>query len=537
MTSPRTSNRLVTLALSLLLAAAAALAPAARADDFVDKVNAAFKGIPDSKRSDLVVLPALAAMDKPPAVLGTQEHAGLLFDKGPGWTECADWAQKPAQKAVLEAIAKVTQEEDRLQAYVFAQPYGVDGVSLDLVQKEMYTEIGSDALLAAARHLYMPALENAGILCNVEASRLLAAGDAPAAITVMTNWLFFCRQMADRPFLKEKKWAMESMRTSLERIRDLAFVDFRAEKHSMDVAKVKEFIRRLRGEVTLKKDDKKEDLPGFLALDRLTIPEGDFIAREQLINIIMEVNGGTKPATFATTMARVASVERPLRLFSDAAYWEQIRTGHKGYRETLNMLRGLHDDWGKRWQLSAFDRLQQTFTDYKKSVRNNPKYAVLQMGLADAESLFPLRTQLRAEAGGTRMGIAAYGSFIRQKVLPRSLASLRPEFFETPLDTDPYSQKKPPTDLLYFIPVLDTPRGPNGEEVPYVVTFWPDSRPSFQYPGGKNNFVIYSVGPDGEPTKCLNVTQAREHIKGDYLLWPPTLSVYRQYDLERNQLK
>lgn len=503
-------------------------AAVARADEFTDRVNAAFKSIPEDKRSDLVLLPLLPAMDPPPAVLTSQARAALFGNKGPGWTESADWAQKPAQKAVLEALEKITKEEDRLKAFAFAQPYGVeamgsDSKSIDLVTKGMYTELGEPPLLAAAQHKYMAALENVGILAHIEATRLLEAGDGAAALKVMTNWLFFARQMADRPFIEEKKWGMETMRLAMMRLRDIIYQDMRAEKHTIEPTKLRELVTRLR------------ERRGYLMLDRITLPEADFIAYEQLLAKVMKPGGGADPAVFGETMARVSATNRPLQLFSWSAYWDGVREGQANQREYADMLAAIRGDWTKRWQLSPFDRLVNTVTDYRRKVQTSPKYSILNEPFKDYDGLFSLRQQLRTELGGTRMSAAPYAYMLRQKTFPKGLEATRPEFIDV-IDKDPYSKQN--FDLTFFVPIRDTARPEDSANQPFVMKLYPpDPNPTFEVPLGSDVFVIYSVGPDDVRGFARFATQTRTGIPGDYLIFPPPISLYRQRLLEQNQLK
>ena len=512
---------------SLLLVACGLLSLAAtlgaRADEFIDRVNAAFKGVPADKRSDEVILPLLAKMDRPPAVLKTQARAALLGSKGPGWSECADWAQKPAQHAIIEALDKVTKEDDRLKAYVFAQPYGTDGVSVDMVAAQLYTELGDPPLLAAARHLYMPALESMGILAQVEASRLEDAGDPAGALKVMTDWIFFCRQIADRQFLKEKRWAMESIRLSLERLRDIAFLDFRAEKHALAPTNTRDDANRLRSS------------KGFLAIDRITLPEGDFVARDQLLARIMIEAGGANEQTFGPTLARVAASDHPLQLFGAAAFWDSVRSGQANTRDTKAALAGIREDYQMRWNLPPFDRVLGTTSYYRRSVAPSSALASLHLGLEDIEDLLLLRRIVRTEAAGTRMALGVYGYLLRQKTLPKTLAALRPDFVGD-IDKDPYSRNN--LDIQFFVPVRDTPKGPNGEDLPITIQlFPPEPYEKFQIKLGADQFVIYSIGPDEDKGWAAYATQERTGVAGDYLLFPPTLSLFRQRLIETNQLK
>jgi hypothetical protein len=67
----------------------------------------------------------------------TQQRAALLGDKGDNFPIWAEWAKKPAQKAVLDKLAEVTKEEDRLKAFGFAQPYGTEGVSVEMISENV----------------------------------------------------------------------------------------------------------------------------------------------------------------------------------------------------------------------------------------------------------------------------------------------------------------------------------------------------------------------------------------------------------------
>ncbi len=529
MTHSRPVGRLFGGALLIAAAAGSLLAPLARADEFTDRVNKLVSDpdhpISDKVRTDVVLLPLLAAMDKPPAVLRSQDRAALLGSEGPGWTECAEWAQKPAQKAIIEALDKVTKEEDRLKAFAFAQPYGVDSkdVDVNLIAKGMYTDLGEPPLVGAARHLYMPAMENAGILAHVEASRLTAAGDASGAMKVMVDWLFVCRQMADRPMILEKKWAMESMLVALERVRDIVYQDLIAEKHTTDPTSLR------------KVNDRLKERKGFLQLDKIRLPEGDFIGREQLVRKIMGPNNEPSEATFAPMMARASATQRPLKIFSAAAYWETARAGHAGERETLKMLKGIHDDWARRWELPVFDKYVATATDYRKFVQTTTKFAALNEVFNDMDILLALRQQLRVELGGTRMCIGPYAYMLRQKHMPTNLAATRPEFIDA-VDKDPYSAKG--FDLQFFVPMRDTKKDNLGQPKPYSISLYPAApNPEFKRDLNDTVYVIYSVGPDGASDMASLATQTRTGVKGDYLLFPPTMSLFRQRFVEKGELK
>lgn len=499
----------------------------ARADAYKDRVNQTFRGVAADKRSDAVLLPLLAKLDPAPSTIRTQRDAALHAAEGPGWSDAEAWAQKPAQTAVIDALASITKEEDRSKAHAFAQLYGADIADLDLVSQGLYSELGEPELLAAARHLYLPAIERAGMLVHVEASRLTEAGKTEPAIKLLTDWVFFCRQIADRPFLREKRWGMENMRLGLERIRDVVHTDMRAGKRGMDAERVLDLNKRLR------------DVRGFLAIDRIRMPEADFIAKEQLISGIMGADGKPSADTFGPLLARAASSERPLRLFSAAAFWDGVRSAHADRKKTLDILAASQADWSKRWELKAFDPILVSAGTFRRRIATTPEFTALQVGLSDVDGLFALREELRVEAAGTRATLGVYGFWLKFRNLPPGLPSVRPDFVQS-VDSDTFSRTT--KNLEFFVPMRDTPKGSDGSPQEHkMIVQSPSGLATFTVPLRDDIFVMYSVGPDDANGNALRATQSYRaklgEPSGDYVLFPPMISLERQRLLDLNQLK
>lgn len=507
----------------VVIAAAMAMnTAAARADDFVDQVNAPFKQIAKDKRSDLIVLPVLAKMQPAPAMLKSQAHTALLGTEGPGWEERVAWATAPTQKAALDVLVKTTGELDHRKAMVFAQPYGVEGVDLDMVSAGLYTELGETPTLAGATFGYMKALEQWGILIHTEASRLAKEGDPNAAMELLVEWALFTRQFADRAFLVEKTWGVESMSLALERIRDIAYQDYRASAHKVDADRVSKALKRI-------------PPGGILALDRLTLPDGDFIARRQLLNRVLKKGGGVDPVSFGPTMAKINSVDRPLRVFSASAYWNSVGAAHSPYSDTDRNLTGMWEDWKKRWALSPFDQVQQTKSDYVLKVKGRPNFAVLNFSMDSMDQLFNLRERARVEIAGTRMSLAVYAYQLLQKAPPPALNSTRP-LIVPQLDLDPYNSRK--HDLGYLLIGRDNPKEADGSPKAYPIRVYPpEPYPNFQVNVQPGEFVLYSVGPNNLSEGIQNATQGRLGVSGDFLLWPPAIALYRQRAEDTNQLR
>ncbi|MCC6661739.1 MAG: hypothetical protein IT437_12735 [Phycisphaerales bacterium] len=524
--------RLALRILTPVMIAAVAVQPA-HADDYVDRANALYAPIRADHRSDLVLLPLVAKMDPPPAAVDTPTKAEMLPAGSSAWSAAAAWAQAPNQQAVLKAIDQVTAEENPVEAMAFGQPYGVDAVAsapggVDLVQAGLYTELGDPPMLAAAKFQDLPALDRAACLVHVEATRLAADGQPGAAMQLVTDWLFFSRQMVDRAFYHEAKWGMEHFITSLDRLRDIAYTDSKAAKPALtidDIAAIQERIRE----------------NGYLRLDRAQFPAGNRIAAEQVVARVYSQQG-PNPDTFAATMARLASTEHPLRLFSEAAKWEQLAQQSADTRDVTEQLARTYDDWSSRWQLSPFDPLVAVPTAYDKL--SPGRFAVLRAALPDMGDLWSLRQVMEAQLVGTRdaLGLAAFRQANHN--LPLTLSALRPRYVRD-IGSDPFNPTgranggQPP--MQFFVPIRDTRArfGPRETPRPHEINvFTPGGEANFRAPVGEDQFVLYSVGPNGRAEWADNATgvPVKDSI-GDILFWPPFISLYREELVNRGTLK
>ncbi len=497
-----------------LAAACIAVSPVL-ADEFVDRVNAQLvpTNIPQDKRSDLVILPLLAKMADPPEAFATQQKAALLPATNPEFAAAAEWAQGETQKPLFDALDKVTKEDDYRKAFVFAQPYGVDAVAdqMELVQAGLYTEL-PDGLLIMAEFGYLDKLEKLGILVHVEATRLAADGKVEEALHLLREWVLFTRQFADRPFLKEKLWALGSMKLGVERIRDVVYQDFRAQSHVLGARFLTDYLKKMKLERS------------YFDLDRLEWPMGDRGAQDQLISRTIERGGDPDAAQFAAVLSKVDAQDSPLRRFSSAAYWDRLRGRHQGWDDTQQMSAGIFRDFAKRWSLSPKDPYLRTQSDYAKFVARGAPFAMLRLKMDHAEDLFDLRRTIRTEWAGLRAGLGVYAYDLQFRSLPPDAAAVSRDFLEgLGIPQDPYMTSV--AALWYFVPQRDTPI----KDKPYEMKIYPGGdMPNFTYPIGSDQYVIYSVGRDGRPQGASVVLQDQAGAPGDYLLWPPLISLVRQ---------
>lgn len=514
-------TRFVQLAMVL---AVAIVAPLACAQDFVSRVNAMYADIPAAKRSDTILIPALAALDSPPASVRDLEQARLIVPEMQSWKDALDWAMKPAQRAALEALAKATAPQASPPPMVWGQGYGVAAVTPALVKSRLYTELGDPPLLAGAQFLYLSKLTELNILANIEATRLQAEGKVNEAIALMGRVLVLGRQIADRQFFREARWGLETMISSLERVRDIAYLDFRS-KRLLTRDQVLGFIKSL--------DDK-----GEVRVDRILFPKGDLVGAEQAVAIVMTPKGGVNERTFPTTMATLTSSEQPLRLFSEAAQWKSAGTGHADWYATNEEVKKLSDDYSKRWPLEWFHTLNSL--PFERDKLDPTMFAVLSATVPQMSELFNLRQAVRTEIVGTRAALAIVGSFYARKTFPPKLSSIAPEWMER-LDIDPFNPQlqnanRPP--LEYFVPMRDQVVDPKSEPQPHEMTIIGDNGSNFSIMLKDDTAVIYSVGADNRKGWAKRVQNTVEKAPDvDYLIWPSELSLYRQHLSESGELK
>lgn len=510
----------------LSLAAAALVgAPTHAQDTAVDQANAPYTRVAAAKRSDRVLLALVARMDAPPAGVARVEQAMLLPAGAAAWSAAEAWAAGPNQKAVLAALDQITAEEDPAEAMVFAQPYGAEAVGatsdgVTLIRAELYTELGDPPMLAAAKFQYLPGLDRVGCLVHVEATRLAAAGDPGAAIDALADWVFFGRQMADRAFFKEARWGYATMIATLDRVRDIAYTDFRTGGRKLTPDRISAVLQLLR-----------ED--GYLRVDRLVFPMGDRAAAQQVIDRVFIARGAADPATFAPTMARLASTDRPLRLFSESARWEAAGAMAAGWFDQHEMVKKITDEWKARWDLRPFDPLLALQTEYEKMGRAS--YAAIDAVLPDAGALLTDREVLKAQLVGTRCALGLVAFYYNAGNFPLDLAAIRPRFVRT-LGGDPFSSAgrdrggEPP--LQFFVPIRDTKDRFGTREIPRpheIRVITPGGEGNFLTRVGEDQFVLYSVGPNGVKEWAENATASpvKKSI-GDLLLWPPVISLHRE---------
>ena len=489
-------------------AALSATAPA-WADKFLDEANALFKSIQADRRSDTALFPLLAKLTEPPAPVRRAADAALLAAGRPGFSDAAAWAQADPQKAALAGLAKVTSERDWKKSFAIGQPYGFEGVDPDLVTAGVYTELGDPPTLLGAQFNYLRFLDRLESLAHVEATRLAAAGDAKAALDVLFNLAVLGRQVADRSFLTEKQWGLRCTLLALQRLRDVTYVDGLRDTPSLNADHLRDVIARLK------------DRAGIFGTERLELPRGQKIGAEQMLARVFGPDGTPRADAFATVLGRARSAERPLRLFSETARWSVQARTHAGEPDVRRALDALFADWRRRWELPPFDPSLGLPSEYAKL--DKVRFAALEQLVGNLGELFDVRRQLIAEIRGTRTALGVAGFRRLNKDFPPALTAIRPALVDQ-IEGDPFERSgKPP---VYFVPG----KRPNDTGTTHEIAVFPgEGQPNFSVVVSNDTFVLFFTGPDGAPNGARRATQTVEDPRGDYLIWPPVLSLLREH--------
>lgn len=495
---------------------------------YIEKANDLYATIRPENRADLILFPACAAMDQPPATALQNAHVSYVTVTSPNWAALAEWAAAPAQQAALEALRRATEEVTGELPKAIGLGYGIEAAELELVEAGAWVDLGDPPLLVRADFRYFPLLDNLVRLVNVEVTRLAAEGRFEEAFDLLVDLFYLGRQMADRGFVEEVKWGLSTMVQGLQRLRDVAYSDFRSREPRLTTAQIKLIIDRLDDEAT------------FFRIDRIRFPQADLYAAQQLHQTVFIERDGPSPQ-FASIMAGLESGDYPLRMFAEAGKWEQIGAIHRDWFDTRDKVANVHGDWVMRWSLPPFDPRLQVPYDYEKL---DPwRDAVVRVAYdVPAADLFELRRILRTEIGGTRTALAILAFRANQKVFPPTVFATRPQYVKK-IDDDPFNPSREhglQPEFNYFVPngPNSRPLGEREEPMPHRINVITMDGANFSMDIDGSQFIVYSVGPDGRKDWATNVREsALEFFPGDYLIWPPVISLHRQHLLETGQLQ
>jgi hypothetical protein len=514
-------NMIRTALVTTIVLAGTMFAPAsARADEFVDRANAPYASIPAAQHAETTLFPLLAKLKPAPEAVGRLTLAALLPATSEKWPAVEAWCTSEESKAVLTAFKKLTDEKKWTSFPTIALPYGADKTDPDLVAAGMYVELGDPPSLTLAEFKYLPAIERLNLLLHAEATRLLAAGEGDAALDLMVRCTLFGRQMCERSFFVEQKLGYEMVLAGLQRLRDLCYTDLRSGSPKMTAEGIRDQIRRL-----------GEGSDSLLGIARLKLPAAERLAGEQLLFRIMTPGAGPDEKQFPRMLTMAGDKNRPLRAFSDYAKWDAIRSVHANEAESRRQLGMVFGDWEKRWRMKPNDPGLKGYTDLDKTSR--ARFGSIDKLAGNVGELFELRQRFEIEAAGTRAAMACYG-FTRKNNgnFPPSITSGVPDIIrEIDLSRDPFTGERR-EHFRYVVPgrannaaTLEMQVFNGSDEAAFAVTF------------GDETFIIYSVGPDGNLNGARRATQLTPDDKGDYVIFPSMMSLFRKHMIDSGELK
>ncbi|PHQ82113.1 MAG: hypothetical protein COB69_02730 [Phycisphaera sp.] len=493
-------------------AAALALVSVAAADEFTDRLNAAYQRLADSRRAENIIMPAIGNMQEPPGILlGRADRVLLLTTSSPAWASATNWSTAESQQAVLEALATITEEENPRRAMRFALPYGINGVSTAWVRKEIHAELGDPPTIAAVQMGYLNRMQWVESLVHIEATRLASEGDYEQAMEMVFDLALLGRMIADRQLAQEVQWGLGAASNAMMRLRDLAYVD--SQKDSVLTG---EFIKDIIARIDMQR--------GMFRLDRLRLPVGDQVAAEQMASRVFGRTGTPDQSIFPTAMAELAATSRPLRLFSESGRWKDAAENHASKSQTDSTISGIYSDWSIRWDADTFDPTFRTPSAYDRL--DPSQYAMVKEIVPDLDDLFVLRRELDAELVGTRVALAVRALIIEAGSMPSSLALVRPRYVSD-LGVDPYNPDRRASNMpamKFFVPVRDTVRNQL-----HTMNVVPANRTNFSVRLDNEQFVLYSLGGNEFDDRATIVSDSGLEQAGDYLIWPPVLGLLREY--------
>lgn len=408
----------------------------AAADEWVDRANEAAGLVKGNISVEAELFPAVAAMDElpisergPVLILGSM----YMSPDSPDWSALAAWAGEAPQTAVLEALNRIGDPEQR---WMVSVPFGRDAVDASWAEKDLCITLGGDGMLAGAQYNYLDALSTVHLLVTVEANRLLAAGEGDKGLERYAELLWLYRSIADRQTIAEKRWAMTLMIQTCGQMRDLAYRALHSEGMTgPGIAKV------------VASFEERE-----LYIMRVRPPEMTRLIVEQLIERTLGGDGGA--GAFAVAMARATTSDRPIMLFNESAKWRDAAGEHASAQETMNQADMVVGDYKTRWGFPFWDPLLGLPTDFQKM--DHRRFAAVVALTGETAGLLPLRRQLVAELAGTRCALAGAGYQIARERPASELVNLQPTFIPSlNRNDDAYSYnegEKEFNELVYFVP-------------------------------------------------------------------------------------
>lgn len=449
-------------ALIALFCTLLALPGLAKADEWFDLAQRDMGLVRGNESVEQVLFPLLLEMDPFP-VAGTSfdyfadPRAYMFIARGERQRDrMIEWAKRPAQIAVLDAIQEIVEESDR---YMFAVQIGSDKVPSEWVEGGLYIESQFEDLLGMLEYKYLDSMiERLDALYYASGLAKAEAGNGDEALEDYARFLLLSRMLLNRPSSEEKVAAATQMDWVCQLMTDLVYQYTRPGDSS--------FTPRGISDALLETDEQ------FLRVRQMQLPTVDFYAARQLFDKAAQGSDRINPGRYAILMAMMKGENAPTRFGFVSAY-RAVGTFQADRIAFEKQYNDLVADFTRRW----------AYTDlYDPFLRTRPvavdidisRFEILdEFATDDILQLFSLRLQLLTNLSGMRSALGAVAFYLDNRNLPGRLVAIQPRFVRTlanNLDYMHYDRRIQQSDpLRYWVPIRDETFGPRETPLPYPI--------------------------------------------------------------------
>ncbi len=455
----------------------------AQSPELLSKLNAPWALVTDSGKSATRLFTAYLDLTKPPQDVGEAFNQTTIYPGMEGFAEVSKWA------AANENMGKALIELQNCQ--VLGVPYGIEGVDARFVERGLTATLKLDGELVKAEFPYLKALETINAYVAADMYRLCEEAKFEDAFKVGVAHLRVLRQAIDATMFDEKTAAMAMLCDALSVHRDVLAVY----RSNMTVDALKKLATK---EYPFLKPSENE------RFKRLSMPEGDLIVGEAVLETVFSADGQPDLEKFAKTFAILQSQGEPLTAFGAAKRWSKIATVHGSLEASNKKLTDIYDDWWRRWRMRAYDPMQSIPTELSRA--NPVKYAAVVLVARDIAALFELRRRLGVEVSGTVVAAGLCGYRNQFDTWPDKIEKSYTQFFPQRYDFDPYDKDY---GRLQYTYLGSSAKGIESEygrvEVKDCVLFARNGD------GDSNNAARHAVGGTAD----------------DFVVWPPLRAISR----------
>ena len=446
-----------------------------------------FSGSTEAGRSASSVIDAYLTMSDSPVPVGDDFNLTTIWPGMAGWDAISNWAAANEQMGVALLASQ--------NKPLLGMPYGRSNVRDEWADRDVVIDIAPGNGLTGVEYEYLyGAMET--ILCwaTAEFYRLLEAEQYEEAfeMAIATNRLL--RQGCEQEMIKEKLWFLETLSFALSTQRDAMYA----------------YLDRIPADLYKKlgtKDYPFLNMGDDQRMRRLSMPEGDRIFVEYLLEESFDRGGQADETRFAEIFGELQARETPLDRFGTKKRWARLATLHGSLDASKEKLVEVYDDWWRRWRSRQFEPIMDLPTAYSRL--NEVRFAAVQLAVRDLEDVFRAREELITNINGTIFSAGLCGYRKTFENWPRDFSGVYSVYSVKRFDFDPY----------------DSDYG--------GLTYKKLSRPlTVESPYGQlkvEDCILYALGRDHIDDQGAESTT--DGAVGDVVIWPPLRQLARDEKL------